>query len=390
MNDNITKSAAKLKKVASAAVSSDIIKAGLEQFGADPESAALIDANITKVLNENKASVEAHLRHDVILRFVFGYMTATQGFVVRNDLLVRQGPISVAATGLDLESLESGFIGLTPLGEAAVDVLESRAIKPVITARGIDIRSGATVVVGVANMSKSPIMVSLRNSLEGSRTVLFGEPVGEGTTSSARKAARLMLEAILDDNVNVILLDSVKNLVSRSRGALMSKGSARELLPMLSDWSLIGIQLGKAIVTVVNIGTSDEEAIKEYQEALSSNTVSVITAAGTGTFSSTTRTGYARLRLSQRLALTFDGSGTPNFAAEGSTSSSIPARGPFSAETARQTMARPSLGIKLDNHGPEFMGPYVDNPVTSQAVIGATGYTESQLARTLSKLSKQQ
>lgn len=243
---------------------------------------------------------------DVGIRLVFGYISVTRFYTVDDNAvlnLVNEVTVDTPSRG---EGLESRIFGLTDKGWSFVHELEKRPITKLATVSGLVINSGVGTIIGGANSAKSPLLLAIATQAK-MNIVLFGEPVGGGTTSSARLAAIRILDALTDPKGIGVAIDSIKNLVSRSQGASMSKGTSRELLPMLSDWSTLAIQLGKSIITVVNIGTDDAAAVKEYEEAVLTNVTSrySVNTPGTGNFTVTTRMGYALKRLEQKLSLTW-------------------------------------------------------------------------------------
>lgn len=209
---------------------------------------------------------------------------------------------------------ESGFEPVTgaEVEFDCLDAIEARTIGVLTKIDELVVASGVSVVIGTTDQAKSPLAAAFAAG-RGGKLLEFGEPVGAGSTTSSRRAAIRLLAALLSSDVDMIALDSVKNLVSRTpEGAgSMTKGSSRDLLPMLSDWSSLAIFLNKSVFTIVNIGTDDVTANNEYVTALRTNiTQMFVCQQAKGVFEATTRVKKNAPRVTQMVRLKFGAEGS--------------------------------------------------------------------------------
>lgn len=156
----------------------------------------------------------------------------------------------------------------------------------VATIDGIPFPSGGCVVLGPANVGKSPLLKYIQSHVKTSELIRFGEPLPGYLVNDADLAA-----AMLFSPSDMLLIDSFKNLAGRLSGGLFGTGLSREVFYQLQDWSSYFATMGRCFVTPLNISTENVDAVHMTVEALKSNCTMVITLSEDGSFTWLARTG---------------------------------------------------------------------------------------------------
>lgn len=134
----------------------------------------------------------------------------------------------------------------------------------------IPLPTGVIALFGGANSSKSPLAHYICAKADG-KLIRYGEPL-----PGYHRDFRLAVNEMFTTDKKVIVLDSVKNLIGRIEGGLMTTGISREFFAMLSDWSSYFAELGKTLVVIINATTKDENVLDMVVEGLFSNTTGVL------------------------------------------------------------------------------------------------------------------
>lgn len=191
-------------------------------------------------------------------------------------------------------------------------VIDDPATLPAVMARskhGVFVPAGSCIVMGAASVGKTPILkwaVRRCNAVEeGSARILrYGEPF-PGYITSEVEAASALLTALLDPEVKLIAIDSIKDLLASMDGAAMARGVPRTAFRMISQWGSIAASLGKAIITPLNISTDNEDALGEVAAAVHSNSTCSVISIGGSRFSVMSRTGEGKQRDEDTWQLSF-------------------------------------------------------------------------------------
>lgn len=179
---------------------------------------------------------------------------------------------------------------------------------------------GIGVIMGPANVGKTPVlkwMVSQSNKQHpgSARLIRYGEPL-PGYITRETEAVSLLVDYLLDREVKVIAIDSIKDLLGTMGGSLMARGIPREMFVMLSQWGSVAASLGKVIIVPLNISTDNADALAEVESGVLSNaTFAAIASAVTGSgfkFDVTARQGEGKRRANSTMSLVFDANGVPS------------------------------------------------------------------------------
>lgn len=181
-----------------------------------------------------------------------------------------------------------GPTSYTPKGNSAAE----RLLPVTATIDGIPLPVGVVVIFGGTNSAKSPLASYIAREAKG-ELFRYGEPL----PGYSRDLGALLKQVFMSEN-RLVVIDSVKNLVGRIDGGLMSSGLSREFFAMMSDWSSYFSELGQTVVVVVNANVDPRhpELVSIVTEGLWSNTNGVIHSDG-GVLKWAMRTGDAMPRL---------------------------------------------------------------------------------------------
>lgn len=119
-----------------------------------------------------------------------------------------------------------------------------------------------------------------------------GEPLSGYDHEPATNAVNLLSAMFAFD---VIVLDSVKDLLSMG-GAAMKSGISRGAVATFSPWSSMACDLGACVIAIVNISTTDDEAVEAIIEAARSNATGVIAHTGDSKWKYFVRSGEGLFR----------------------------------------------------------------------------------------------
>nr|QYF49755.1 MAG: hypothetical protein 4 [Guangxi cystovirus 12] len=173
--------------------------------------------------------------------------------------------------------------------------------------------AGLTVVTGQGNVGKTPLLHALASELhrekDGYHVVRFGEPLAGYSTDMTEFLDELALALI---NGEVIVLDSLKDIISSSSGNASVGGLSREAFSFLSDIGSIAATRGCLVLAAVNPSSKSERVLDETTEAIISNATSVIIpSSSTGgaheifTWDVVSRTGEGQKRLTWDLSMRY-------------------------------------------------------------------------------------
>lgn len=220
----------------------------------------------------------------------------------------------------------------------------------------LQIPVGVGVVMGPANVGKTPVLKWLvaesNKQQQGSaKLIRYGEPL-PGYITRETEAVSLLVGYLLDSNVRIIAIDSIKDLLGTMGGSLMARGIPREMFVMLSQWGSVAASLGKLIVVPLNISTDNADALAEVESGVLSNaTFAAVASIATGSgfkFDVTTRIGEGKRRTNSTMDLAFDANGIPSIVNSNSGQASHNPQDVSGEETATQiTMSRYALGRAL-------------------------------------------
>lgn len=208
-------------------------------------------------------------------------------------------------------------------------------------AHGVFVPAGSCIVMGKASVGKTPVLkwaVRKCNSVEhGSAVILrYGEPF-PGYMTSEVEAASALLNALLDPEVKLIAVDSIKDLLASMDGAAMARGVPRTAFRMISQWGSVAAALGKSIMTPLNISTDNDDALNEVAAAVLSNSTCSVISTANSKFDVLARTGEGRMRDESEWHLTFE-DGSPIV-----TETAVNLRSSGAVKTAQATLGSSSL-----------------------------------------------
>jgi len=166
------------------------------------------------------------------------------------------------------------------------------------------VRAGCHVVVGRGGVGKTPLVHALASRLGTYGFIRYGEPFA-GYITDPVVLSRALIAGM--GTQRVIVLDSIKDLLSSAGGAAMKSGLNRDILPQLSSLSIAAADLGCAVFVPVNPSSDDAEVTNLLVEAMRSNVTSVIYGGEQGAWNATTRTGEGRVRETAVIKFTSDG-----------------------------------------------------------------------------------
>lgn len=178
-------------------------------------------------------------------------------------------------------------------------------LREVINVDGLMLPSGSGVYMGPANVGKSPVLKYIidKAGLAG-RLIRFGEPL-PGYITDEDVAASVLAKALLDPEVKIIAIDSIKDLLATMGGGLMARGIPRPVFRLLSQWGTLASTLGKLILVPLNISTDDPNAVQEVSAAVLSNTTTALIAQADRTVTFTSRTGEGKIRREGRFTVQY-------------------------------------------------------------------------------------
>lgn len=186
---------------------------------------------------------------------------------------------------------------------------ESLAVTMENATHGVYLPAGSAIVMGVASVGKTPVLKwvvkACNDANPGSATLFrYGEPL-PGYITNEVDAARKLMVALLNPDIKVIAIDSIKDLVASMGGGLMARGVPRLVFKMISQWGTVAASLGKTIIVPLNISTDDQNAMDEVSSAVSSNATTAILYDRDGKYAVSARTGEGKLRANSTWKLQF-------------------------------------------------------------------------------------
>lgn len=198
----------------------------------------------------------------------------------KDEILSESGVLTNAPTADSLGTIAIGNDSYEVRADGTVTVIPRQRVyahieglEPVLhqpdiaTIDGIPITAGVNVILGVANVGKSPLLRYIAGK-QGVRLIEAQEPFA-GSIRGTDQLAAAILQA---HESPIICVDSFKNVVRRmTGGGTMISGISGELLPWLSDMSSYFAERGQAIVTALNFSVARKEVIDEMISGLSSN-----------------------------------------------------------------------------------------------------------------------
>nr|QYF49813.1 MAG: hypothetical protein 1 [Guangxi cystovirus 19] len=172
--------------------------------------------------------------------------------------------------------------------------------------------SGLCAIVGQGNTGKTPLMHAIASEMldtdEDYATIRFGEPLSGYETGLDVFLAHLS-DAMTKHRV--IVLDSLKDVLTLTPGAAASGGISRGAYQFVSALSNIAATRGCVILTAVNASSTSERVTDEVTEAIISNATCVVNpVSGTGDnpqWAVTARTGEGLVRNKWIIETKFDG-----------------------------------------------------------------------------------
>lgn len=242
--------------------------------------------------------------------------------------------------------------------EFAIDVSNDPSILGTAFDNGnLRVPVGVGVVMGPANVGKTPVLKWLvgesnKQHPGSAKLIRYGEPL-PGYITRETEAVSLLVGYLLDSNVKVIAIDSIKDLLGTMGGSLMARGIPREMFVMLSQWGSVAASLGKLIVVPLNISTDNADALAEVESGVLSNaTFAAVASTVTGSgfkFDVTSRIGEGKRRSNSTMSLVFDANGTPSIVnSKGTQPVQNGSVGSSGDDTATQiTLSRYALGRAL-------------------------------------------
>lgn len=147
---------------------------------------------------------------------------------------------------------------------------ELGVLKDVANVDGIPITTGLTVIFGVANRGKTPLLRYIQKNTNAD-IIYFGEPFPGYLRTTTELAARM-----LESENPCICVDSMKQITSRVAGNATSGGLSKEFFATLSDMSSFFAERGQAVIVVVNVSSQRDEVLAESMQSLDSNGVGLI------------------------------------------------------------------------------------------------------------------
>lgn len=306
----------------------------------------IVEGSVAPLLDaEIDAGIDEQFKPTEIMRISFGNAVA----VVSDDGSVAIDARAKEAVSYIVTDKNDAFMrnfGIQPLRDPS-------QLATVYSDKGIELPAGVGVVVGPASVGKTPVLkwlVAARNAtFTGSAELIrFGEPLPGYLTREA-DAVLALTSHLLNPNVGIIAIDSIKDLLASMGGGLMARGVPRELFRMLSQWGSIAASLGKLIIVPLNISTDNEDALAEVESAVLSNaTFAAIAQLNLGqsdkfTFATSARQGEGKRRSLGRWTLSFDANGKPSITSDIARTETV---APVSTET-NITLTQYSVGRAL-------------------------------------------
>lgn len=141
---------------------------------------------------------------------------------------------------------------------------------------------------------------------ESYATVRIGEPLG-GYLHRDADGAQGLMQAMLSSDV--VVLDSVKDLLAMAGGSAMKSGISRQAVAAFSPWSTLACDLGSCVLAPLNIATPDREAVETIVEAARSSATGVIVESGAGRWDYYFRRGEGLSRRSGHIVLSPEADG---------------------------------------------------------------------------------
>lgn len=255
---------------------------------------------MSEVGNEGllNAEIEADVRKPIALQIAFGNTVAMIDVDGKRFVKNRgHNAISFIEPLLAGPLFESGLVGS---GDMLPVVYEDDQLR---------IPGGCGVILGPANVGKTPLLKWIVSMADG-RLIRFGEPF-PGYITEESEAAVALMDALLDPDVKLIAIDSIKDVLVDMHGGLMARGIPRGVFRMLSQWASVAASVGKAIVVPLNISTDDKAALDEVSAAILSNTTFSLIGGASAAKSSNPifefvgRTGEGKRRVSQRWSVQY-------------------------------------------------------------------------------------
>jgi len=203
-------------------------------------------------------------------------------------------PVFQAFDIVDL-AYSMGIVGSVPLNK---------------TVSNVAIPCGVCLIVGGGGVGKTPLAWGLasagRTEDDAFAVCRIGEPIAGYISNDKDAAARILLSMYHSSDV---VVDSIKDLLSSSKGAAMKSGLSRDALSVMSAWSELACAMGTTLYVPVNPSVPDDEVLELLAEAARSNATCTIMAKDTDTWEFFSRTGEGMPRSRGTFSTTYTSTG---------------------------------------------------------------------------------
>lgn len=169
--------------------------------------------------------------------------------------------------------------------------------------------AGMVVVTGKGNTGKTPMMHGLAAELapDGYYCIRFGEPLAGYKSDMASFIDELAFALV---NYKVIVIDSLKDVISAATGAASAGGMSRAAFKFMSDLGTMASSRGCTVLTSLNPSSASDRINDEVVEAIVSNATAVVLSTGQNaegfyTWNFLTRTGEGQQRISWDLTMSY-------------------------------------------------------------------------------------
>ena len=164
--------------------------------------------------------------------------------------------------------------------------------------------AGLTIVAGKGNTGKTPFIHALACHLapDGYACIRFGEPLS-GYTTDFDGLIQDVAQALLSHKI--IVIDSLKDVIGAAGGNATSGGISRGAFQLLSDLGALAATRGAMVIAALNPTSNDQKIVELIEEAVRSNSTSLVVPEGDTNWRIFTRTGEGQRRVEHTLTMEY-------------------------------------------------------------------------------------
>lgn len=143
---------------------------------------------------------------------------------------------------------------------------------------GFSFPCGAYIVVGKGDAGKTPMAYALAEAIagddpDGFELIRYCEPFAGYNKSEAQAGAELVRKMV---SHRVIVVDSLKDMMTQMKGGLMDSGLSRGVLPLFSKLSMMASELGCVLIFPINPSSQKDNMIELLAEVARSNVAAAV------------------------------------------------------------------------------------------------------------------